>query len=88
MTSVSRYLGFSNIFILQRFCFQGEFEWMFRSRIRIMLRGENLCATPFELHEHVIHPAYRLVFMKLEVCEVNLMLAFNMIESISRTVLS
>lgn len=47
------------------FCLQGEFEWMFRSRIRITLHGENLCATPFELHEHVIHPSYRLVFMKL-----------------------
>ncbi|KDR17625.1 NAD kinase 2, mitochondrial isoform X2 [Zootermopsis nevadensis] len=37
---------------------KGEFEWMFRSRIRITLHGENLCATPFELHEHVIHPSY------------------------------
>lgn len=37
---------------------KGEFEWMFRSRIRITLHGENLCAIPVELHEHVIHPVY------------------------------
>ncbi|GFG40876.1 hypothetical protein Cfor_08906 [Coptotermes formosanus] len=44
---------------------KGEFEWMFRSRIRITLHGENLCATPVELHEHVIHPAYRSVFIQI-----------------------
>lgn len=47
------------------FWLQGEFEWMFRSRIRITLHGENLCATPVELHEHVIHPAYRSVFIQI-----------------------
>ncbi|KAJ4432136.1 hypothetical protein ANN_20752 [Periplaneta americana] len=38
---------------------KGEFEWLFRSRIRITLHGENLCSTPIELHEHVISPSYR-----------------------------
>jgi hypothetical protein len=47
------------------FWLQGEFEWMFRSRIRITLHGENVCATPVELHEHVIHPVYRSVLTKL-----------------------
>ncbi|XP_069690275.1 NAD kinase 2, mitochondrial isoform X2 [Periplaneta americana] len=37
---------------------KGEFEWLFRSRIRITLHGENLCSTPIELHEHVISPSY------------------------------
>lgn len=61
-----RYLArYSFTHFAASFWLQGEFEWMFRSRIRITLHGENVCATPVELHEHVIHPVYRSVLTKL-----------------------
>ncbi|PNF20402.1 hypothetical protein B7P43_G09713 [Cryptotermes secundus] len=45
---------------------KGEFEWMFRSRIRITLHGENLCVTPIKLHEHGLHPIYSDLEVKEE----------------------
>jgi hypothetical protein len=59
------------------FWLQGEFEWMFRSRIRITLHGENLCAIPVELHEHVIHPVYRSVLIQIA-CSVRTLFSWDM----------
>lgn len=40
--------------------YQGEFDWRFRSRIRITLFGENIFDPPVELHEQeLLNPEFK-----------------------------
>ncbi|CAG0896344.1 unnamed protein product [Cyprideis torosa] len=42
--------------------FQGDFDWMYRKRIRIAIKGEDVFDTPVELHDQqLLHPEYRFL---------------------------
>ncbi|CAL4082936.1 unnamed protein product, partial [Meganyctiphanes norvegica] len=43
---------------------QGKFRWMYRSRIRVTLTGEDIFQPPIELHDQqLMHPEYRYLDM-------------------------